>query len=371
MRKIFSFIHLWLSVPAGLIISIICLTGAILVFEKEIQRICQPHLYTVANTDEHFMLRPSELIARIDTVISDSTCVSSLTYAGNENGTCIVGFENSRRQLSVNPYTGEPIGWIEPNAFFQNVRKLHRWLMDVPQQRGTLSAGKLIVGISTILMVIILASGLYIWIPKTRKGLKNRLKVCTTKGWKRFWYDCHVSLGFYTLFLLLLMALTGLTWSFGWYKNAVYGAFGATITSTGHHSSRSHSQQEGKLEKKFNYQVWDSVFAHMSVTCPTYTQIKLEKGKAQAFPLKKIGFRETVTLNFREAEGKKTEYIPVPKATISQKLRIAIYALHTGTWGGWPVKTIYFLTALIGGILPLTGYYLWLKRIIRKRKNTP
>ena len=33
MKKTFRKIHLWLSVPFGLIISIICLTGAALVFE--------------------------------------------------------------------------------------------------------------------------------------------------------------------------------------------------------------------------------------------------------------------------------------------------------------------------------------------------
>ena len=32
MNKVFRKIHLWLSVPVGLIITVICLTGAALVF---------------------------------------------------------------------------------------------------------------------------------------------------------------------------------------------------------------------------------------------------------------------------------------------------------------------------------------------------
>lgn len=51
MRKLFKQIHLWISVPVGLIISIVCLTGALLVFEKEITRAVSPHLYTVDYTE--------------------------------------------------------------------------------------------------------------------------------------------------------------------------------------------------------------------------------------------------------------------------------------------------------------------------------
>ena len=36
MRKFFAKVHLWLSIPFGIIIAIVCLTGAILVFETEI-----------------------------------------------------------------------------------------------------------------------------------------------------------------------------------------------------------------------------------------------------------------------------------------------------------------------------------------------
>ena len=36
MRKLFGKIHLWLSIPVGIILSIICFSGATLVFEKEI-----------------------------------------------------------------------------------------------------------------------------------------------------------------------------------------------------------------------------------------------------------------------------------------------------------------------------------------------
>lgn len=45
MRKLFGKIHLWLSIPVGIILSIICFSGAALVFEKEITQAYNPHLY--------------------------------------------------------------------------------------------------------------------------------------------------------------------------------------------------------------------------------------------------------------------------------------------------------------------------------------
>ena len=47
MKKFFAKIHLWLSIPFGIIIAIVCLTGAILVFETEILEFCYPSRYFV------------------------------------------------------------------------------------------------------------------------------------------------------------------------------------------------------------------------------------------------------------------------------------------------------------------------------------
>lgn len=36
--------------------------------------------------------------------------------------------------------------------------------------------------------------------------------------------------------------------------------------------------------------------------------------------------------------------------------------LHTGKLLGLPMKIVYFIAALIGGFLPISGYYMWWKR---------
>ena len=47
MKKVFRKIHLWLSVPFGLLITLICFSGAMLVFETEVMELCHRDLYYV------------------------------------------------------------------------------------------------------------------------------------------------------------------------------------------------------------------------------------------------------------------------------------------------------------------------------------
>lgn len=65
MRKAFSKIHLWLSIPFGILISVVCLSGAALVFEEDITRALNPGFYRVEVEDGTKPLTPSELVAKL------------------------------------------------------------------------------------------------------------------------------------------------------------------------------------------------------------------------------------------------------------------------------------------------------------------
>lgn len=62
----------------------------------------------------------------------------------------------------------------------------------------------------------------------------------------RFWYGLHVAGGMYALLLILVMALTGLTWSFGWYRTAFYTVFGVDTPSRMEHG---HAAVNMNIEK--------------------------------------------------------------------------------------------------------------------------
>lgn len=367
MKKLLHKIHLWLSIPLGLIITVICFTGATLVFEQDITRALNKNLYQVEIPQGKKRLLPSEVIDILQES-HEGMKISSISIPQSPEATYQVSFNNEgRKVLFVNPYTGESIGWSKSYPFFQTMRKLHRWFLDAPQSRESMSIGKLIVGISTLAMTIILISGLVIWAPRTRNALKSRLTVTCNKGTRRLMHDSHVALGFYATIFLLLMALTGPTWSFGWYREAAYSLLGAEPQSqtpqTGHSHGHDNKKESGKTEhRQENAIAYDTALMEIQSLYSDYNNIKLSKNEATV-SLNKNGYRQkSDNVKFNPKTGKITEIRKFEDNSVRQNLRGLIYSLHVGTWGGPVTKVLYFLAALIGATLPLTGYYLWLKK---------
>lgn len=230
MRKLFRKIHLWLSVPFGLIIALICFSGAMLVFENEVNELTRPELYRVTKSDTE-PLSIEQLLEKVAATLPDSVSVTGVTISSDPQRPYQVNLSKPRRAfMIIDQYTGEIKGKSGRTGFFMTMFRLHRWLLDSmnPGNEGVFW-GKMIVGVSTLLFVFVLISGIIVWWPRTRKALKNSLKISATKGWRRFWYDLHVAGGMYALVFLLVMALTGLTWSFPWYQTAFYNVFGVEM----------------------------------------------------------------------------------------------------------------------------------------------
>ena len=59
MKKVFRKIHLWLSVPFGLLITLICFSGAMLVFETEVMELCRRDLYYVETVSYTHLTLPT------------------------------------------------------------------------------------------------------------------------------------------------------------------------------------------------------------------------------------------------------------------------------------------------------------------------
>ena len=226
MRNFFRKFHLWVSVPFGIVITITCFTGALLVFEKEITALCVGDITAVTPVGEPL---PVSVIAdKVDATLPADVDVKGVVVSSLPDEAYKVNLSKPKKAaVYVNQYTGEVIGKDERLPFFRTVFRLHRWLMDSDPGDGKVFWGKIIVGASTLAFVVILISGLVIWWPRNRKMLKNRLHIVVKKGKNRFWHDLHVAGGFYAMLLLLVMALTGLTWSFEWYRNGVYDMLGA------------------------------------------------------------------------------------------------------------------------------------------------
>jgi len=402
MKKIFRKIHLWLSVPFGLIITLVCFSGAMLVFENEVNEWFRRDLYYVETVKES-PLPMDKLLEKVATTLPDSVSVTGVSISSDPGRAYQVTLSKPRRaSLYVDQYTGEVKGKSERSGFFMFMFRMHRWLLDSMNSGNEgIFWGKMIVGVSTLLLVFVLISGIVIWWPRTRKALKNSLKITATKGWRRFWYDLHVAGGMYALIFLLAMALTGLTWSFPWYRTAFYKVFGVEVqqrAAQGHEQKSDAQKRDTKLaahrEKKREgnevrkgersrrpennhsdmYSVtspfvyWQEIYDKLRRQNPEYKQISISSGTASVSFNRFGNQRASDRYSFNTDNGEFTETSLYQHQDKSGKIRGWIYSVHVGNWGGMFTRILTFIAALLGAALPLTGYYLWIKRLIKVRK---
>ena len=373
MKKIFRQIHLWLSVPFGLIIALICFSGAMLVFENEVVELTRHELYYVKKV-ETVPLSVDRLLEEVELTLPDSVSVTGISIFPDPERTWQVNLSRPHRaSMYVDPYTGEIKGKYERPAFFVTMFRLHRWLLDSMRAEDGVFWGKMIVGFSTLLFVVVLISGIVIWWPRTRKALKNSLSISVGRGFRRFWYDLHVAGGMYALLFLLAMALTGLTWSFGWYRTGFYKVFGVEVQQGGAHGGAARrggrgSGQSGKnASHSSSYVCWQQVYEQLALNNPGYKQITLSNGVANVSFNTFGNQRASDRYTFNPRSGKIDEVVLYKDAEKAGKIRGWIYSVHVGSWGGMLTRLLTFIAALIGATLPLTGYYLWIKRSWRKK----
>ena len=381
MRKIFRNIHLWLSVPFGILITLICFSGAALVFEKEVMELCHRELYFVKKVDAA-PLPMEQLMTKVAATLPDSVSVTGVNISSDPERAYQVTLSKPRRaSMYVDQYTGEITGKYERAPFFNFMFRMHRWLLDSMKQDGGIFWGKMIVGTSTLMFVFVLISGVVVWWPRTRKALKNSLKIVANKGWRRFWYDLHVAGGMYALVFLLAMALTGLTWSFQWYRTGFYKTFGVEVQpSMGHGNAAANAtakggKRDGKPEGREGrgahryspYTNWQQVYEQLAEANPDYKQISVSDGSASVAVPRFGNQRGTDRYKFNPRNGEITETTLYKDLDNSGKIRGWIYSVHVGSWGGMLTRILTFVAALIGASLPLTGYYLWIRKKIKRR----
>ena len=337
-KKVFRKIHLWLSVPTGIFIALICFSGAMMVFEKEITELCRHDLYFVQEVKGSTL--PEQRVVEIVTAtLPDSVTVTGVKTFPEADRAWQVSLSKPRRaSVFIDQYTGEIKGRYERLPFFDTMFHLHRWLLDPSK-----SIGKCIVGVCTLLLVIILVTGLLMWLTNRKKPLTQSLKISCNKGWHRFWHDLHVAGGIYATIFLLAMALTGLTWSFSWYRTGFYAMLGVDASAGGH--GRPATEQ---------------------VAAPRHQHHEAPEA------LDSTSHRRTegVGRHGNHSEAKAAEATPRSGSNDrAASVRSTIYKIHTGGWGGIIAKIITFLAALLGATLPITGYYLWIRRLRNKSQN--
>jgi uncharacterized iron-regulated membrane protein len=366
--KFINDLHLWLGIGSGLIVFVVCLTGTIYVFKAEIEAMIEPEKYQVEYHENVPALTLEQLVASIGHEIDGE--VTSVTLHGKTDKPYTLNVKSGpddRRgtNYQINQYTGEVLGSVNGSAseFFFTVFRLHRWLL-LPTE-----IGRPVVGVATIIFVILCITGLVLWWPKRWKQIKSGLRIKFNSKWKRINYDLHNVLGFYALLVLLVMGLSGLTWSFEWYKDGLGNVLGAKVFDRGgkpieltdfrpQSEPRSISEIHGAITDLYPYEG----ITQINLGSPESPLVTARKHKDGFFDLYAY---DSATLNKYTLEP--VEVKRFDKLATGAKIAKSIHAIHLGNIFGTFSKIIYFITCLIATSLPVTGTIIWINKL-RKRK---
>jgi uncharacterized iron-regulated membrane protein len=158
------------------------------------------------------------------------------------------------------------------------------------------------------------------------------------------------------------MALTGLTWSFEWYRNGAYMLLGADRKAT----TAQQSKTKGDTSAN-NYDASEVVYDDVVAQYDGYNDVTVTP-TTLSVKLSGFGNPRAADKYFFDADGAITSVELYDDAPRQRKIGGWIYAIHVGNFGGYLTRILWFLAAMLGASLPITGYYLSIKRRFINRK---
>lgn len=363
VKKLIGQLHLWLGLASGLVVLVVTLTGSIMVFEKEIDE--------YVNRDFYFTKAPSATNRlTVDSLLNNArqydasmkiTGIELDTHAADRSVLFRAKKNDHTWYIAVDPYTGKTLGAIDQDSrFFTIVLHLHRYLL-----AG--DAGKIITGISCLIFLTLILTGLVLWWPKRIKMLKQRLKIKWPASGKRFNWDLHAVGGFYVHLVIFTIALTGLTWSYKWFNNAIFLAFDGKPQKKYEAPANRHvpAIANGYFEKV--YQETNRLLAYrgavnFNMSGKDSLAITVSKENLEASIPNVVDF-----LYFDRSSGQLLKERLYAKESTGTKVRRAILPIHSGSIYGWPTKLLAFFSCVVAFSLPITGLRIWLGRKKKKR----
>lgn len=368
LRKIIFWLHLIAGCTAGIVILLMSLTGAILMYERQILEWMDG--YTIS-ANENVARLPLEDLAAKAAAANPKQPLTAITVEANQHDAVALAFGREATQYA-NPYTGELLGEGSAKArdFFHFVTELHRWLALAGDQRDT---GKAVTGAACLVFLFLVLSGLYLWFP--RRFTWHFIKRIVTfdrrlTGRARDW-NWHNVYGFWACIPLLLIILTGLIMAYPWANNLLFTLTGNAVPPA---RAAQAKPQGGKpaapIPLKGLNQAWDLAVAKV----PTWQSITLRLPAGPTAPAL-IFISEShrgrpdlkSQLNVNLASGEVVSWEPFSTHNLGKQLRFWARWVHTGEAGGWIGQTLAGLAALAAAILVWTGFAMSWQRFRRRK----
>jgi uncharacterized iron-regulated membrane protein len=367
IRKTFFWLHLIIGCSAAIFIFLMSITGVALTYERQMIKLAERSDYPSIPENVSQALPLSEILIIAQNYQTKKT--PQIVLENHPNAPVII--KDGRKKVAyLNPYTGKEMAvpGLGTKNFLRKLRAFHRWLtLD-----GKFSEnGRWVNGISNVIFITLILSGLYLWLPKKLKSRALKQRLTLTGNYKNKSarnYQWHNVFGFYMAPVLFILAFTAIFFSFKW-PGQTLKQFVSTQSTELTKPVEAGIEQKSSLlpiDKQLNtvkehYPQWQNIQFSLD-NMPMNSKIyNIDNGNGGE-PQKRVSVLID-SLNGELIEEMKFEH----KSTYS-KLRSYIRFGHTGEVFGLVGQTIAGIASLLACLLVYTGAMLSWRRWKNSRK---
>lgn len=348
-------LHWIAGLTAGLVLAVVGFTGGLIGCEDWALEWLNPQLQISASGRDP--LPPDRWIAQAGEAYPERS-VRSVTWAGADSPVHLrMAREGDRGiEVALDPYDGNVLGMPRGAAFFAGVEQIHRTLAAGP-------VGKQIVGASTAMMIIMIATGIYLRWPRRRHSVSSWLRPNLHAKGRGLLWQLHAVAGTWLLLFYLCASLTGLWWSYDFYRNAVNSIAGVPITARRAPPSATDKNKNppivsvGRVWTAFRAAAPEATRATFTPTSKANAPFEIRYQTASS-----AHERAWDTLKLDLATGNVVSrelYADQPRG---RRFVSSLFPLHSGSFLGAQGRVLMAIAALLMPFFAITGVWLWLLR---------
>lgn len=365
LKKTLFQLHWFFGITAGLVLALMGVTGAAYSFQDELMRALNPDVLQVEVRDSG-VLSPAVLVPKLEAATQQRVVGLWLEVKGERAARVFFAPPPGERRgpsRYFDAYSGELLGEPRGQGFFDLMLKLHRFL-------AMGEYGKQITAASTLILLFFCLSGLYLRWPRQASSWRAWLTLDWARKGRSFNWDLHAVAGTWCLALYLLAALTGLYWSYDWYREGATALLSAEPGGQKRDGKRG-PPPAGELPP-VNYQaVWDGLQRAAGSQLSSYNlRLPPVAGQpATVFYLRDDAAHERAfnQLALDPLSGEPGKHKRYDQQAFGDQLLTSVYALHVGSYFGLTGRILMMLASLAMPLFAITGWLLYLDRRRKKR----
>ncbi|WP_369987979.1 PepSY domain-containing protein [Pseudomonas xanthosomatis] len=374
VKKTLFQLHWFFGITAGLVLALMGITGALYSFQEELLRAFNADVLKVEVRAEG-VLPPAELVQRVEAAQGEK--VSMLWVDVREGNAARIFFtpppgERRGTLRYADPYTGELKGEAAGQGFFNLMLNLHRFL-------AMGDTGRQITGACTLMLIFFCLSGLYLRWPRKALNWRTWLTLDWAKKGRAFNWDLHAVFGTWCLLFYLLFALTGLFWSYEWYRAGLNKLLADPPAADEQKRGEGRGRHgPPKIDKNAPALVvdYDAIWASLKQAAGSglaMYNLRLPPAGGQPANLFYLQAdaahpRAFNTLVLDPATGQVKSHDRYLDKSFKAQLLQSVYALHVGEYFGLPGRIIVTAASLSMPLFFVTGWLLYLDRRRKKRQ---